>query len=245
MTRFRSLFALAAVALVASTVSAQLPTPVDPNAPHILTVTGQDSVRIPATLAQLSIVIAAQEETAAAATAAVTAPSQTVLAYLQEKAADRIQAGALTLSPVYSRRKVSSTGDSEPVITGYTATWNATFTVPADRAGDFAAGVIDAGANRITRFDFLASDDALAAARNEALQGATRQARDTAVAVLTTLDKQLRDVVRIHVNSNGPVRPLARGGVMHAMAMEASSAPAAVEPGFIEVDGNVTLEVRY
>lgn len=245
MTRFRSLFTLAAIALAATTASAQLAAPVDPNAPHLLTVTGQDSVRIPATLAQLSIVITAQEESAAAATAAVTTPSHTVLAYLQENQADRIQAGALTLSPVYSRRKVSSTGDSEPVITGYTASWNATFTVPAERAGDFAAGVIEAGANRITRFDFLASDEALAAARNEALQGATRQARDTAVAVLATLDKELRDVVRIHVNSNGSVRPLARGTVMRAMAMDSNSAPAAVEPGFIEVDGNVTLEVRY
>ncbi len=220
--------------------------PVDPNAPRILTVSGQETVRIPATLAQLSIIIEAREKTSAVASRAVVDPSKAVLAYLKEHDADRIQAGALTLNPIYSHGKISSASDGEPEITGYLAQWNATFTVPAERAGEFAAGVVQAGANRVTRFEFLASDEAIADARTEALRAATRQARATASSVLEALDETIREIVRIHVNNHGPIRPLQRGAMhMSAMAMEDSGGPAAVEPGFIDIDGNVTLEVRY
>ncbi|MCF3650026.1 SIMPL domain-containing protein [Synoicihabitans lomoniglobus] len=247
MTRFRRFSLLSALALgvafLVPAASAQT-SPVDPSAPRILTVTGQESVRIPATLAQISIVIAAQEETSAAASQAVIKPSQAVLAYLKDHDADRIQAGALTLNPIYSRNKASSLRNNESDVVAYAALWNATFTVPADKAGEFAAGVIAAGANRVTRFDFIASDDAINDARTEALQAATRQARDTAEAVLSTLDHRINEVVRIHVNSNGPVRPMQRG-MMQMAALESSGGSPAVEPGFIDIEGNVTLEVRY
>ena len=242
LRRFSAALALIAVGAVA--LRAQ-PTPVDPNAPRILTVNGQETVRIPATLAELSILIEAREKTSAEASRAVVEPSKAVLAFLQQKGAERVQAGALTLNPIYSRGKVSSmSGNAEPEITGYLAQWNATFTVPAERAGEFAAGVVDAGANRVTRFEFTAADNAIKTARREALQAATRDARETAIAVLSTLDYELHEVVRIHVNSNGPIRPMQRGMMMSAMSTE-SSGPAATEPGFIDVDGNVTLEVRY
>ncbi|WP_221032674.1 SIMPL domain-containing protein [Actomonas aquatica] len=212
---------------------------------RILTVTGEDTVRIPATLAQISIIIEAREKTSAEANRAVVDPSRAVLDFLESEGAERIQAGALTLNPIYSRMKASSMADEGPQITGYQAQWNASFVVPAERAGEFASGVVEAGANRVTQFAFLAADDAIAAARTEALQSATREARATAEAVLATLDYELAEVVRIHVNTTGPVRPLQRG-VMHSMAMESSAgSSAAVEPGFIDINGNVTLEVRY
>ncbi len=244
LRRFSTFLALALVVGGSTVLRAQM-APVDPNAPRLLTVSGQETVRIPATLAELSIIIEAREKTSAAATQAVIEPSKAVLAFLQQKGAERVQAGALTLNPIYSRSKVSSmSANGEPEITGYLAQWNATFTVPAERAGEFAAGVVDSGANRVTRFEFTADDAAITTARREALQAATREARDTAVAVLSTLNYELREVVRIHVNSNGPIRPMQRGMMMSAMAAD-SSGPAATEPGFIDVDGNVTLEVRY
>lgn len=247
LRRFASIFTVAVAAVVASpTVFAQ-PTPVDPNAPRILTVNGQETVRIPATLARLSIIIEAREKTSAEASRAVVGPSTKVLEFLKDQGADRIQAGALTLNPIYSRAKVSSMASEEPDITGYLAQWNATFDVPAERAGEFTAGVIKAGANRVTHFEFRAADAAIEVARREALQAATRKARATAEAVLETLDYKVREIVRINVNSSGPVMPFQRG-MLRASAMkmvDASGGASAVEPGFIDIEGNVGLEVRY
>ncbi len=231
--------AISLTSLAAATQPTAAPTP----EPRIITVTGQETVRIPATLARLSILIEARKPAAADATRAVREPSHRVLELLQTESAEQIQAGALTLNPVYRQKSSSASNANEPEISGYLAQWNASFVVPAERAGEFAAAVVDAGANRITQFEFLAADDAILTAQREALQDATRQARDTAAAVLESLGHDVQEVVRIHVNNSGPIRPFQQGR-MQMMAME-SSGGAATEPGFIDVDGNVTLDVRY
>jgi uncharacterized protein YggE len=101
------------------------------------------------------------------------------------------------------------------------------------------------GADRITGFELKATDEAVEEARTEALRLAALQARTRGVAVLSALDYELSEVVRIHVQDNGPVY---RAQPMRAemMSMAADAGPStAIEGGLQSIPGSVTLEIAY
>lgn len=212
-----------------------------------MTVTGHETVRVPATRARLTAMIETQAESPAAAQGTVRQRSQSVLDFLQRSKVDRLQAGAMTLYPVYGElRSQSAHAPDQPAeVIAYRAQWSASFEVEAGRAGEIADGLVGAGAARIASFDFTATEDELAQAQQEALRGAARRARADARAVLDALGYQPGDVIRIEVHSGGPVRPFAHRAEMMS-ALSAGPAPStAVEPGLVEVNGSVTLEVGY
>ncbi len=212
---------------------------------RIITVRGQDVVRIPATRARLTALIETQAESPAAAQQVVREHSRTVLAFLERSRVERLQAGAMALHPVYDHHRPSlpAAPDSAPRVVAYRAQWSASFEVEAGRAGEIADGIVDAGVARLASFEFTATDEALAGAQQAALRGAARRAREEAHAVLDALGYQPGEVVRIEVNSAGPAQPLYRRTEM-AFAADAGGATA-VEPGLIEVNGSVALEIAY
>lgn len=212
---------------------------------RVLGLTGQETVRIPATRARLTIVVEEEAKNAAPAQQAVSQRSNAVLDFLQRSDVDRLQAGTLSLHPIYE--ETSSRGPRHPTtIAGYRAQWTASFEIEADRTGKIADGVVSAGAARIRNFEFTATEAALADAQRQALREAALRAREDAPAVLQALGYAPDEVVRITVNTGGPIRPLAQRAEMTATrALDQGKATTAVEPGFIEVDGSVTLEVAY
>lgn len=212
---------------------------------RIVTVTGQETVRIPATRARLTAMVETQAESPAAAQAEVRKGSQSVLEFLQRSKVDRLQAGAMTLYPVYGEQQPHPTRGPgpEPKIVGYRAQWNASFEVEASRAGEIADGMVEAGIARIANFTFTAADEELAKAQQEALRRAATRARGDAQAVLEALGYTPGDVLKVHLNTGGP-QPFFRRGEMMAMAAD-GGAPTAVAPGMIDVEGSVTLEVGY
>jgi uncharacterized protein YggE len=219
----------------------------EPSSRRVVTITAQDVVRIPATLARLTAMVEMQAESPAAAQASIRQRSQTVLDFLQRAKVDRLQAGAMALDPVYGER-VPQPGSglvSGVEVIAYRAQWSASFEVEATRAGEITDGVVSTGAARIGSFEFTATPDALATAQQEALKGAATKARANAHSVLGALGYQRSDVVRVDVNSSDPVQPLGRRAEMLTMAADPAMSPTAVQPGMIEVVGSVTLEVAY
>lgn len=214
----------------------------DKPAQRILTVTGQESVSIPATHARVTVMIESREKTADAASAATGSASQKVLGFLKSSNVDRLQTGGLAVNPVFAPRKVVSySGAEETEITGYLSQWTASFEVPVDRAGKIVSEAIELGVSRVTYFALTATDEATAAAQREALKLAAKRARADADAVLEALGYTATGIVKVHVNSaGGPVG----GRGMVAMAYSAKSAPA-LEGGVEDITGSVTLEISY
>lgn len=234
---------LLACALLLSTTAIATCVECDKPAPRVLTVTGQDSVSIPATHARVSVMIESREKTAGAASSQTGAASQKVLDYLKSSNVGRLQTGGLAVNPIFTPRKVISSisGEEETEISGYLAQWTASFEVPVERAGEIVAKAIDLGVSRVVGFELTATDEATAAAQREALKLAAKRARADADAVLEALGYTATAIVKIQVNgaSGGPV-----GRGMVAMAYSAKSAPA-LEGGVEEITGSVTLEVSY
>lgn len=242
MKRFTVL--LAFVVLTGSTAMAAT----DAKPERVVQVRGQEVVRIPATRARLTAMIETQAESPAAAQQTVRGQSRTVLEFLERSRVDRLQAGALSLQPIYDhrQRQAGIEPDGPPKIVGYRAQWTATFEVEAVRAGEIADGIVGAGAARIAGFEFTATDAELARAQQEAIRGAARRAREDGNAVLDALGYRSGEVVRVDINSTGPVQPFNRRGGEMMMAMAADAVGAtAVAPGMIEVNGSVALEIAY
>jgi len=239
MTTSRALASILFSAAIAAAVSAETEKP----APRVLTVTGQESVSIPATHARVTVMIESREKTANAASSQTGSASQKVLDFLKSSNVGRLQTGGLAVNPIFTPRKVISSisGEEETEISGYLAQWTASFEVPVERAGDIVADVIERGVSRVTGFELKATDEATAAAQREALRLAAKRAHADADAVLEALGYTATGVVKIQVNgaSGGPV-----GRGMMTMAYSAKSAPA-LEGGTEDITGSVTLEVSY
>jgi uncharacterized protein YggE len=192
--------------------------------------------------------IEVEAESPAAAQQTVRERSQTVLQFLERSRVDRLQAGAMALHPIYGERPSQTTpgGSRAPEIVRYRAQWTASFEIDAARSGEIADGIVDAGIARIASFEFTATEKELAAAQQEAARGAARRAREEAHAVLDALGYQPGDVVRVEVNPGSSPQPFSRrADMMMAFSAEAGLPPTAVEPGLIEINASVAVEVAY
>jgi len=212
---------------------------------RILSVSAQSSVEIPTTHARISVMIEAREETPKAAQASIARRSNPVLDYLKSAEVDKLQTSGLSLNPIYERTKSSSSRNSKTVIVGYSAQWTASFEVLIEEAGEVADQVVVSGADRITGFHLKATDEAVEAARTEALSRAAKQARDRGMAVLDALGYEVDEVIRIHVQNHGSPYPM-RAMRAEAMSMAADAPPTtAIEGGMQQIPGSVQLEIAY
>jgi uncharacterized protein YggE len=213
---------------------------------RILTVSAQSSVEIPTTHARITIMIEAREKTPKEAQSSIARRSNPVLDFLKSEEVEKLQTSGLSLTPIFERHpKRPDTWSSQSEIVGYSAQWTTSFEVTVERAGEIADAVVQKGADRISSFQLKATDEAVEAARTEALSQAAQQARDRGGAVLGSLGYEVEEIVRIHVNDIGPVYPM-RAMRAEAMSMAADAAPpTAIVGGMQKIPGSVQLEIAY
>lgn len=205
---------------------------------RVLTVTGQGSESLPATLAQVQLGVEAQGETAEAVQQDIAQRSSAVIELLRSQNVDKLQTAGIRLNPQYNYD-----GD-RPRIVGYTGSNTVSFQMPTDEVGTLLDDAIAAGANQINNVSFVAADEALDAARDTALQAATADAQAQASVVLGSLDLSAQEIVGIQVNNATPPTPIpyaARGQLLES----AADVSTPVEGGEQTVDARVTLQIRY
>jgi uncharacterized protein YggE len=214
--------------------------------PRLLTVSAQSTVEIPTTHARITVMIEAREDTPQAAQAAIARRSNPVLEFLKAADVEKLQTSGLALNPIFERfPKGSSSGSGQTRIVGYNAQWTTSFEVVVEKAGAMADEVIRKGADRIAGFELKATDDAVEAARTEALRLAAIRARDRGIAVLDALGYEMAGVIRVHVQDQGPVFPMRAMRAEMVSSMADSGPSTAIEGGLQNVPGSVTLEIAY
>jgi uncharacterized protein len=203
-----------------------------------LTVTGQCTEKIPATIAQVQLGVEAQGKTAQKVQQEVATRSAAVVALLKSRKVDKLQTTGINLNPQYSY------DNGKQTLTGYQASNVVSFRVPTGQAGVIMDDAVKAGASRIDSVSFAATETAIADAQKVALRKATQDAQEQANAVLSTLGFTSKDVVGIQINgSNPPVpRPYMTA---QARFKGADSASTPVEGGDQDVQASVTLQISY
>ena len=205
---------------------------------RVLTVTGQGREHIPTTLAQATLGVEVQGRTAEAVQAEVAARSDRLVGYLRSQNVAELETVGIHLNPQYDYR------DGQARIVGYVGTNTVSFQLPTAAMGEVLDGAIAAGASQIQGVQFVATDTALAAARQQALIAATADAQAQANAVLSYLNLGPQEIISIQINgANGAIPVPLPADARLASAEAAVSTP--VIGGDQTVVATVTLQIRY
>ncbi|MBF2077789.1 MAG: SIMPL domain-containing protein [Synechococcales cyanobacterium T60_A2020_003] len=203
---------------------------------RMLTVTGQGTESISATLAQIQLGVEVQGNTASEVQRAIADRSAAVIAYLQSQDVDKLQTTGVYLYPQYD---YSENGNQR--IIGYTASNTVSFRIDTDEAGVVMDNAVDAGATRIDGISFVADDGAIATAQRDALREATDDALSQADVVLQALGLSRDEVVGIQINNSATYVP----PIPYAAMAEDRFASTPVIAGEQDVTATVTLQISY
>ncbi|MCU0565140.1 MAG: SIMPL domain-containing protein [Oculatellaceae cyanobacterium Prado106] len=204
-----------------------------------ITVTGQGSEMIPTTLSRVQLGVEVQGETAEKVQQEAAQRSSAVINLLRSRNVTKLQTTGIYLSPRYD---YSPNGDQR--IVGYTATNSVSFQTTTDRAGTLMDEAVKAGATRIDGVSFIAADEAIATAQQQAIREATQDAQAQAEAALDALGLNRKEVVSIQINGAATPPPIFYQGALEARST-ADAAPTPVVGGEQEVQASVTLQISY
>lgn len=202
---------------------------------RVLTVTGEGSENIPATLARVQLGVSAQGQEAETVQQEIARRTTAVIERLKSANVDQLQTTGIRLNPQYNH------DGNQRRITGYNGSNTVSFELPADAVGTLLDDAIAAGANQINSVSFVAADNAIDSARNIALQEATTDAQAQADAVLASLNLSVQEIVGIQVNNATPVTFTTTTQLRGSL----DSASTPVEAGEQTVNARVTLQIRY
>lgn len=222
---------LVATALPALLLSQQS---VPPRQPAI-TAHGEATVAVKPNQATIAIGVVSQAATAHEAAAVNAKQTDAAIAALKRVAGatDTIQTISYILNPVYKYPK----DGGEPTITGYSAASTVQVKMSdLNNVGRVIDTAVGTGANRIQGLHFSVKDEQ--AVRRRALGEATRQARENAEAIASSLGSKITRIVSVVEGGGGIPQPPPRFE-MARMAAQAVATP--IEPGTVDVRATVTL----
>lgn len=200
-----------------------------------LKVRGQGVVAIPTTIAQVRLGVEVQGKTAEVVQQEVAERSSAVVDLLRSRDVQNLQTTGVRLYPNYTyENRVRR-------LEGYRGSNLVSFEVATEQAGPLLDEAVTAGATRIDGVSFVASESAIATARQQALQEATKEAQEQADIVLTALELTQQEIVGVQINSVDTPTPIPLA--TNARLAQAESTP--VIGGEQEVQASVILQIRY
>jgi uncharacterized protein YggE len=203
-----------------------------------LTVSGRGVESVPATLSEVNLGVEIQGKTAQEVQQEAARRSSAVVALLRSRNVEKLQTAGIRLNPVYSYN------NNVQRITGYAASNTVSFRIATDRAGTLLDEAVKAGATQINGISFVATDEAIAAARQQALREATQDARQQADAVFSSLGFQAKEIVTIQVGGAAtPPPPILYRAEAAKQSLADASTP--VIGGEQQVEASVTLQISY
>ena len=204
-----------------------------------LSVSGRGSESIPTTISRVSLGVEVQGKTPQEVQTEAARRSSSVVALLRSRGVDKLQTTGINLNPIYSYN------NNVQKINGYAATNTVSFRVAAERAGNIMDEAVKAGATRIDNVSFVASDDAIATAQQQALRKATQEAQRQADVVLNALGLKSKEVVGIQINNASAPPPIIPQAAFLSADKLGARASTPVVSGEQEVEASVTLQISY
>ena len=231
------------VALLGLTACQALPTNAEPQTSRTLsrtlTASGKGNVSIPTTMTQVRLGVEIQGKTAQSVQQQVRSRSQAVVELLKTRQVDKLQTTGISLNPNYTYK------DGKQSINGYSGSNIVSFRIETEKAGTLLDEAIEAGATRIDGVSFVAADEAIAQAQQQAIQKATEDANQQADAALKALNLKSKEVIGVQINGANPPQPVAFAVPRVAQLANNKAADLPVVGGEQKVEQSVTLQIRY
>lgn len=203
-----------------------------------LTVTGRGMKTIPTTLSKVSLGVQVQGRTANVVQQQAARKSNAVVTFLKSRNVEKLATTGIRLNPVYSNR------NNLRKIEGYEATNIVSFRIATEKTGKLLDEAIKAGATRINSVGFIATEEAITQARQQALKEATQDAQKQANAVFSSLGFRQKEIVNIQVNNASIPSPVMYRNALPTAAI-AEAAPTPIVGSEQEVGASVTLRISY
>ncbi|MEM8502007.1 MAG: SIMPL domain-containing protein [Cyanobacteria bacterium P01_D01_bin.1] len=203
---------------------------------RVLSVTGVGKRSIPTTFTKVELGVNVEASTAQAAQQQVATQSTAVIEWLRSQDnIENLETSGISLNPRYDY------SNNRQTLTGYQANNTVSFRVPTAAAGPVIDEAVNRGATQIDGISFVAEDEAIATARQQALTGAVEDAQQQANTVLAALGLSPAEIINISIGSvnappPSPVAPESR------VARSASTVVLGQEQ---TISGRVTLYIRY
>lgn len=201
-----------------------------------LTVNGQGRVTIPTSMSLVRLGVEAEGKTALEVQQEVARRSAAVVDLLRSGNVEKLETTGISLNPVYNYQ------NDRQLLTGYTASNTVSFRINTANTGKLLDDAVKVGASRIDGISFVASDEAIEQARQQALQMAAKDAQKQGDLVLSALNLTRRGILNISINSASVPSPLP---FMRAASLQADSATTPVVGGEQEVAASVSLTISY
>ncbi|WP_036481015.1 SIMPL domain-containing protein [Myxosarcina sp. GI1] len=203
-----------------------------------LTVTGEGMEKISTTLTQVELGVEIKGKTAIEVQQELAKRTSAVVDLLESSKVEQLQTTGIQLQPNYDY------SNNRQNLIGYIGTNTVSFRLETERAGNLLDEAVEAGATRIDRVSFTATDTAISEAQKEALRQATIDARSQAEAVLETLNFSPEEIVSIQINgANVPEPKLIQAERL--MSADAAEPSTPVIGGEQTVRASVTLQISY
>jgi uncharacterized protein len=231
--------------ILAAPASAQPLPPVEAaNRPHsrILNVSGMAQEQIPTTLTQVSLGISAQGKTAQEVQQEMARRSTAVITLLRSRNVERLKTTGVNLSPNYT-----TSDNGRQKLIGYTGSNTVSFRLPTEQMGNLLDAAVEAGASNINGVSFVASEEAIAAARQRALRRAALEAQSQAQTVLSALGLppgQAVDIAIDHARDLVPPPPILQQRTATLDAVDFRPRLEVIG-GEQQVQATVTLKISY
>lgn len=220
------------LSLPASAIPQEMPS-------RVLTVQGQGRVEIPTNLTRVSLGVEVEGKTAQEVQDEIARRSSAVVELVRSRQVKKLQTTGIQLQPIYvfennKRRQ-----------TGYTGNNSISFQIQTERAGTLLDEAIAAGATRIDGVSFIASEETINTAREQALQEATKDAQQQAKVVLDTLGLTQKEILTIQINSVNIPAPIPFQQNLSFAKARAEDVSTPVVGGEQEINANISLQIRY
>ncbi|HAG82399.1 MAG TPA: hypothetical protein DCL61_14860 [Cyanobacteria bacterium UBA12227] len=234
---------LLVLGLLSLTACQSLPTNAEPQnlatLPRTIRVSAKGDVSIPTTITQVRLGVEIQGKTAQDVQRQVAGRSQAVVELLKSRQVEKLETTGISLSPNYIYK------DGRQSINSYIGTNTVSFRINTDKSGTLLDEAIKAGATRIDSISFVATEEAIARAQEQAIQKATEDAQKQADAALKALNLRQREVINVQINPANPPQPL-NYTVSQPAEQRAEKIPnTPVVGGEQNVEQAVTLLIRY
>lgn len=238
---------LAVIIFVTAPLEAQmLPRPTAPE-PPLITVQGRGEVRVPNTVAMVTLGFAAAGPEEAPIREDVTRRSQAVVAALKaEPKVQQLQTTAVTISPQFAPLSGEAARRQQaPKITGYVAQVTVNYESPVEDAGRLISAMMQAGANSVSNMFTSPSDEARLEAEKQALTLAAKDGEAQARALLAALNLQWSGIRSVDATGGRmEPRPMARAAMM--MAPDAPPLPEIdIQGGETVIGRDVLMQVEF
>jgi len=204
-----------------------------------LTVTGRGVERIPTTLSKVMLGVQVEGKVPESVQQEAARKSNAVVKLLKSRNVEQLQTTGIRLNPTYSYK------DNVRKIKGYKATNTVSVRVPTERTGKLLDEAIKTGATRINSVRFVATEEKINQARQQALKEATQDAQTQANAVLSSLGLSSKEIVQIKVNNASMPEAIRYRMASPTSAIAAEAPPTPVVGGEQEVGASVTLQISY